>query len=107
MASYSDRGHPGPATALEIAEARANVVDALGRMERGERNSLDTLRQVLCVYVTALKAEGATRTQVMEAVRRVIAEPTSAEGAFRLLPPAREALVELATHWCGEEFGQE
>jgi hypothetical protein len=107
MASYSERDHPGPMTALEIAEARENVVDALGRMERGERNSLDLLREVLCVFVTALKAEGATRNQAMEAVRRVISEPTSTEGAFRLLPPAREALVELATHWCGEEFGRD
>lgn len=106
MASYSEQGHPGPATALEIAEARENVVDALGRMERGERNSLDMLREVLCVFVTALRAEGATRDQAMEAVRRVISEPTSAEGAFRLLPPAREALVELAVYWCGEEFGR-
>src|SRR5687768_8878634 len=105
MTSYSDQGHPGPAMALEIAEARENVVDALARMERGERNSLDLLREVLCVFVTALKAEGATREQAMDAVRRVIAEPTSTEGAFRLLPPAREALVELAVYWCGEEFG--
>ena len=107
MAAYSQRGHPGPVTALEIADARASVIDALGRMERGERNSLDILRDVLCVYVTSLKAEGATRDQAIEAVRRVIAEPTTVEGAFRLLPPAREALVELALHWCGEEFGRE
>jgi|SRR5688572_15011243 len=105
MASYSERGHTGPATTLEIAEARASVVDALGRMERGERNSIDMLREVLCVFVTALKAEGATRQQAIDAVRLVIAEPTSTEGAFRLLPSAREALVELAIHWCSEEFG--
>ena len=107
MASYTQRGHSGSETALEIADARESVIEALGRMERGERNSLDALRDVLCVYVTTLKAEGASRAQAIEAVRRVIAEPTSVEGAFRLLPPAREALVELAMHWCGEEFGRE
>ena len=107
MTSYSERSHPGaPPTAPELAEARAAVVDALGRMERGERNSLDALRDVLCTFVNTLKAEGATREQAIEAVRRIISAPATSEGAFRLLPPAREALIELSTHWCAEEFGR-
>lgn len=107
MTSYSERSHPGAASAApELAEARAAVVDALGRMERGERNSLDALRDVLCTFVNTLKAEGATREQAIEAVRRVISAPTTSEGAFRLLPPAREALIELSMHWCAEEYGR-
>ena len=104
MASYSKQGQPAPSTAPELSEARANVVAALGKMERGERNSLDGLRDVLCAFVGALKAEGASRDQAMEAVRQVISEPATAE-AFRLLAPAREALIELSIYWCTEEYG--
>lgn len=81
------------------------MVDALGRMERGERNSLDALRDVLCTFVSALKSEGASRDQAIEAVRRVISGPATSDGAFRLLAPAREALIELSIYWCGEDFG--
>lgn len=81
------------------------MVDALGRMERGERNSLDPLRDVLCTFVSALKSEGASRDQAIEAVRRVISGPATSDGAFRLLAPAREALIELSIYWCGEDFG--
>ena len=107
MPGVSDQHPPvAESTAPELAEARANVVEALGKMERGERNALDALRDVLCGFVSALKAEGATRDQAIEAVRRLISEPASSDGAFRLLPPAREALIELSMHWCGEEFGR-
>ena len=107
MPGVSDQHPPvAQSTAPELAEARANVVEALGKMERGERNALDALRDVLCGFVAALKAEGATRDQAIEAVRRLISEPASSDGAFRLLPPAREALIELSMHWCGEEFGR-
>jgi hypothetical protein len=106
MATFPERDQRGPSTLPELAEARANVVDALGKMERGERNSLDILRSVLCTYVTTLKAEGASREQAIEAVRKVISEPTTPDGAFRLLAPAREALIELSVHWCGEEYGR-
>ena len=105
MASYPERDQQGPSTVPDLAEARANVVDALGRMERGERNSLDALRDVLCTFVTTLKAEGASREQAIEAVRKLITEPTTPDGAFRLLAPAREALIELSVHWCAEEYG--
>ena len=107
MARYSEQDQSGAqSTAPELADARANVIAALGKMERGERNSLDVLRDHLCGFVNALKAEGATRDQAVEAVRRLISEPATSEGAFRLLPPAREALIELSLHWCVEEFGR-
>jgi hypothetical protein len=105
MASFPQWSEPGSSTAPDVAEARQRVIEALGSMERGERNALDAMRGVLCTYVTALKAEGATRDQAVEAVRELISEPTSDEGAFRLLPPAREALVELSIYWCSEAFG--
>ena len=107
MAGYSEQDQPiAQSTAPDLAEARANVIGALAKMERGERNALDALRDVLCGFVTALKSEGATRDQAIDAVRRLISEPATSEGAFRLLPPAREALIELSMHWCAEEFGR-
>ena len=117
MTGYSEQGQTGPSTASpstaspstaspSTAEARASVVDALGRMERGERNSLDLLRDVLCAFVTVLKSRGASRDEAIEAVRSVISEPATSEGAFRLLPPAREALIELSIHWCAEAYGR-
>jgi hypothetical protein len=104
MASDFEQGHAGPGTAAASAEMRAKVVRALTAMERGERNALDALRDTLCSFVGALKAEGASREQAVEAVREVISEPTSSDGEFRLLPPAREALIELSIYWCAEEF---
>ena len=106
MAGYLDTTRSAAAAAPDLAEARAKVIEALGKMERGERNALDSLRDVLCGFVTALRAEGATRDQAIVSVRRLIAEPATSEGAFRLLPPAREALIELSMHWCAEEFGR-
>ena len=103
MVSYSDRDQPGLSTAPEVAEARENVVAALARMERGERNALDGLREALCTFVGVMKSEGASREQAVEAVRQVISEPATAD-AFRLVAPAREALIELSLHWCAEEF---
>jgi hypothetical protein len=106
MASYPGWSEPGPSTAPDVAEAREKVVGALRSMERGERNSLDGMREALCAFVTALKTDGATREQAIEAVRDVISQPASEDGGFRLLPPAREALVELSLYWCTEEFGR-
>ena len=103
MASYSEQGRPGLSMPPELAEARDSVIAALARMERGERNALDGLRDVLCTFVGVMKTEGASRDQVIEAVRRVISEPATTD-AFRLLAPAREALIELSLHWCAEEF---
>jgi hypothetical protein len=89
-----------------VNDAREWVIDALARMERGERNALEEMREALCALVTALKADGATREQATEEVRRIIAEPVTTEGSFRLLEPAREALIELSLYWCSEEFGR-
>ena len=95
----SRRAAPSPA----VADARDWVIDALGRMEQGERNALEGMREALCAYVTALKADGATREQATEEIRRIVSQPVT-DGAFRLLPPAREALVELSIYWCSEAF---
>ena len=97
---------PRSAPAPELTDAREWVIDALGRMERGERNALDEMREALCAFVSALKSDGATREQATEEVRRIITEPVTAEGGFRLLGPAREALIELSLYWCSEEFAR-
>ena len=96
------RSAPDP----DITAARESVIDALRRMERGERDALDEMRDALCALVSALKAGGATREEATEEVRRITAEPVTPEGGVRLLPPAREALVELSLHWCSEDFGR-
>jgi len=106
MANYPDRGQLGESTVADVADARAGVVAALARMERGERDSLDVLRESLCTYVSALKADGATREMAIDAVRDVISAPATLDGSFRLLAPAREALIELSMHWCAEEYGR-
>jgi hypothetical protein len=106
MQSDGEQVYQWGAVAHDVADARAGVVTALARMERGERDSLDVLRDALCSYVTALKAEGASRDDALEAVRQVISEPATVEGTFRLLAPAREALIELSTHWCAEEYNR-
>jgi hypothetical protein len=85
------------------AEARAAAVEALELVERGERNSLDNLRDAICAYLVVLKAEGASKDQALEKVRELIATPASADTTW-LLPAAREALTELATHWCTQQY---
>ena len=106
MASPSQVMPPTPAPTPDIDDAREWVIDALGRMERGERNALDEMREALCALVGALKANGATREQTTEEVRRIITEPVTTEGSFRLLAPAREALIELSLYWCSEDFSR-
>jgi hypothetical protein len=96
---------PGRATARrEIVEARAGVVRALARVERGERNALEELRGVLCTFVRALRDDGASREDAIEAVRVVVSTPATQDAGPELRQPAREALVELSTHWCAAEY---
>jgi hypothetical protein len=83
---------------------RDNVVQALERLERSERDAVDELREAICGFVGSLRGEGASGEQVKEAVRALIATPASTEGALNLAPAVREALVELAVHWCSDEY---
>ena len=85
------------------AEAREAVLEALTLVERGERDSLDNLRDAVCAYLSALKAEGVPREDALEQIRAVIAEPVSTDPTW-LLPAAREALMDLATHWCTQQY---
>ena len=86
------------------ATERAFVIKALHRVEQGERDSLEELRSALCSYVGALRAEGADKDAAIRAVAELIMTPVGPDGESNLRPPAREALVELSTHWCAEEF---
>jgi hypothetical protein len=88
------------------AEARDGAVEALKYVERGERNSLDRLRDAMCTYLSALKAEGISRDDALERIRSLIATPASGDPTW-LLPAAREALMDLAMHWCTEEYLRE
>ena len=83
---------------------RSHVIKALQRVEQGERDSLEDLRQALCSFVGALRAEGVEKDAAIRAVADLIMTPASPEGDSNLRPPAREALIELSTHWCAEEF---
>ena len=85
---------------------RAAVRSALQRVEQGERDSLDGLKSALCAFVAALRAEGVTKEEAAQTVAALIREPTGTQGTL-LLEPAREALVELSTHWCAGEFANE
>jgi len=89
------------------AEARAAVAQALVRLERGERNALDGLRDAVCSYVLALRTSGTSREDAIEAVRSVMAQPSGSGTEHSILPEAREALVELSAHWCADQFGTE
>ena len=83
---------------------RAHVIKALQRVEQGERDSLDELRSALCTYVGAMRAEGFDKETAIRAVAELIMTPASPVGESNLRAPAREALVELSTHWCADEF---
>ena len=89
------------------AEARAAVAGALARLEQGERNALDGLRDAICAYVLALRTGGTSREDAIEAVRSVMAQPSGSGDERSILPPAREALVELSMHWCADQYGAE
>lgn len=86
---------------------RAYVVNALRRVEQGERDSLDELRSALCSFVGALRAEGIDKDEATRIVGELIMTPTEPAGETNLQAPAREALVELSTHWCAEEYGSD
>ena len=83
---------------------RSNVVQALGRLEHSERDAVEGLRMAICAFVGSLRSDGATQEQVVEAVRTLVATPATADGAINLAPAVREALVELAIHWCTDEW---
>ena len=90
----------------KLADARRGVALALASVERGERNALEGLRQALCSFVVALREGGASKEDAMAAVKALMAEPATPDGAMTLLPPAREALVELSTYWCAQEYAK-
>ena len=91
------------ASSSQILALREAVRSALQRVEQGERDSLDGLKSALCAFVAALRANGASKADAAQTVAALIREPTGAQGAL-LLEPARDALVELSTHWCAGEF---
>jgi len=85
-------------------EARARAVSALGRLEHGQRDAMDELREALCGYVGALRHEGWTREATLATVRTLIATPVNPDGAIALTPIVRDALAELTLQWCQAEY---
>lgn len=92
---------------IDAAGARDEVVRALGRLEQSERNALEEVRLALCALIGAFRAHGMPYDAIVETVRALISTPTTPEGAYTLLPAAREALVELSVQWCSEEYARE
>ena len=97
---------PAAATTPTLSTLREAVREALKRVEQGERDSLEGLKSALCAFVAGLRAEGVSREEAAETVAAMIREPAGTQGT--LLPePARDALVELSTHWCAGEFASD
>ena len=103
MIDPSGAGGDRSSLTRSTAEAREAAVEALALVEHGERNSLDRLRDAVCGYLTALRAEGLEKPEALERVRELIANPTSGNETW-LLPAAREALTDLAMHWCTQQY---
>ncbi len=104
--SFDPRVRDGAgAAARTTADARAAAVLALRAVEEGQRDSLDALRTTLCSYLTALRAEGIPKEEALERIREVIAQPATDDPGW-LLPAAREALMDLAMHWCTEQYAE-
>lgn len=103
MSHASDAGSPTDTVSGQASDARLLALDALRAVEEGERDSLDRLRTALCSYLTALRAAGLPRNEALERIRAVIAAPVSEDPGW-LLPAAREALMDLAMHWCTEQY---
>jgi hypothetical protein len=99
-------GQPIGAERVRSHPARAALVQALARVERGERDGLEELHKASCAFVAALRKEGATKEQILDEVRQVAASPVTPEGASKIPPIAREALAELTLRWCTDEYGR-
>jgi hypothetical protein len=84
--------------------ARERATSALGRLEHGQRDAMDELREALCGYVGALRQEGWTREATLATVRTLIATPVNPDGAIALTPIVRDALAELTLEWCQAEY---
>jgi hypothetical protein len=93
---------PGESPLTEAARERAT--SALGRLEHGQRDAMDELREALCSYVGALRHEGWTREATLATVRTLIATPVTPDGAIALTPIVRDALAELTLEWCQAEY---
>ena len=108
MRTEPDPQEPGGTSVQRAAaEARGSVARALARLERGERNALDELRDAVCAFVLALRTNGTSREDAIEAVRAAMSQPSGSGDEYSILPPAREALVELSVHWCADQYGPE
>jgi hypothetical protein len=92
----------GERSAAQAAKDRA--LSALAQVEQGQRDSMDELRVCLCSYVGALRRDGVSREQAIDAVRSLIGAPVTPDGAFALTPIVREALAELTLQWCSAEY---
>jgi hypothetical protein len=89
-----------------IESARSAVTAALGRVENGQRDALEELRQALCAYVEVLRRAGQTRDAVLSEIRQIMAQPATPGGAYSLRPIVREALAELTLEWCRAEYAR-
>jgi hypothetical protein len=79
-------------------------LNALAQVEQGQRDAMEELRVCLCSYVGALRREGVSREQTINAVRSLMSAPVTPDGAFALTPIVREALAELTLQWCTAEY---
>ena len=84
--------------------AQAELLDALGGVERGERDSLERLHGALCGYVSVVRASGVTPSEATERVRALVTRPATPAGERAIPVQARDALVELSLLWCTKQY---
>jgi hypothetical protein len=84
-------------------DARLATLHAL---ETGARYSIEALHNALCAYVRVRRRDGDTVEAVLAQVRELVIQPVTPEGATRISPLAREALIDLSLRWCADEFAR-
>ena len=106
MSEHAESTSEPRSEASDVTVARAAVVQALVRLELGERDSMEALHRTLCDFVRLQRKAGRACDEVVADVRGIVTKPVTAAGATKVPAVAREALVELTLRWCAEEYAR-
>jgi hypothetical protein len=106
MSEHTQRTSEGAGETSETAVARAGVVRALGDLECGTRDALEALHVALCRLVAVLRRTGRSCEEIVADIRDIAMQPVTPDGANKIPRLAREALADLTTRWCEDEYGR-